>query len=78
MKKFEERLARLEELGEEIKKTDIPLENAIQLFEEGIHLARGMEKELDKIEGKIHILMNQPTVPAEDSPELDLFSGQDE
>lgn len=43
------------------------------MFEEGITLAKGMEKELDKIEGKIQQLMNQPTLPQE-KVELDLFS----
>ena len=53
MKNFEQRLQRLEELGSEIKKSDIKLEDALKMFEEGITLAKGMEKELDKIEGKI-------------------------
>ena len=45
MKNFEQRLERLEQLGTEIKKTDIKLEDALKLFEEGITLAKGMEKE---------------------------------
>ena len=73
MKNFEQRLQRLEELGNEIKKSDIKLEDALKMFEEGITLAKGMEKELDKIEGKIQQLMNQPTLPQE-KVELDLFS----
>ncbi|MFI3257780.1 MAG: exodeoxyribonuclease VII small subunit [Spirochaetales bacterium] len=74
MKNFEERLERLEKLGNDIKSTDVKLEDALKIFEEGIVLAKGMEKELDKIEGKIHKLMNQPTV-ASDKPEIDLFTG---
>ena len=73
MKNFEQRLERLEQLGTEIKKTDIKLEDALQLFEEGITLAKGMEKELDKIEGKIQQLINRPT-EIDEKPELDLFS----
>ena len=73
MKNFEQRLQRLEELGSEIKKSDIKLEDALKMFEEGITLAKGMEKELDKIEGKIQQLMNRPTLPQE-KVELDLFS----
>ena len=57
-KSFEERLERLEELGEEIRRTDIPLDDAIKAFEEGIKLARALEKELEKIESRIEILMN--------------------
>ena len=36
-----------------------------------------MEKEIDKIEGKIQILMNQPAPVSDDTPELDLFSDAD-
>ena len=73
MKNFEQRLERLEQLGTEIKKTDIKLEDALKLFEEGITLAKGMEKELDKIEGKIQQIINRPT-EIDEKPELDLFS----
>lgn len=73
MKNFEQRLERLEQLGTEIKKPDIKLEDALKLFEEGITLAKGMEKELNKIEGKIQQLINRPT-EIDEKPELDLFS----
>lgn len=76
MKKFEERLERLEELSDAIKDPDLALEEALAFFEEGIKLAKNLEKDLDKIEGKIQILMNQPA-SAEDKPELDLFAEQD-
>ena len=79
MKNFEEKLERLEKISSDIKKSDVTLEEALKYFEEGINLARTMEKELDKIEGKIQILMNQPEVDSKDTsrqtPELDLFSG---
>ena len=76
MKRFEERLERLEEISEKIR-SDIPIEEALGLFEEGIRLAKGLEKDLDKIEGKIEILINQPEKPDE-KPELGLFSGLDD
>jgi len=56
-KSFEEKLERLEELGDEIKKSDIPLDDAIKAFEEGIKLARALEKDLENIESRIEILM---------------------
>lgn len=77
MKNFEEKLEQLEKLSSDIKKPDISLEEALSLFEEGIKLSRGMEKELDKIEGKISILMNNPVPENKDVPELDLFSSLD-
>jgi exodeoxyribonuclease VII small subunit len=75
-KTFEERLERLEELGEEIRKNDIPLDDALKAFEEGIKLARALEKDLEKIEGRIETLMNSPDANADESPELELFDGQ--
>ena len=73
MESFEKRLERLEKLNNSIKKSDLPMEDALKLFEEGIKLAKSMEKDLDKIESRIQILMNQP-VSVQDKPELDLFS----
>jgi exodeoxyribonuclease VII small subunit len=72
MKKFEERLERLEELSEEIRNPELALEDALACFEEGIKLAKTLEKDLDRIEGKIQILMNQPAA-ADEKPELELF-----
>jgi len=73
IKNFEERLERLEVLGEQIRKTDIPLDEAIKAFEEGIKLARALEKDLEKIESRIEILMNNTEVSEHESPELELF-----
>lgn len=72
MKSFEERLARLEELNAKITEGNIPLEEAVTLFEEGIKLAKGLEKDLAKVERKIEILVNQPESPHEE-PALELF-----
>ena len=77
MKNFEERLERLELLGEQIRKTDIPLDEALKAFEEGIKLARTLEKDLEKIDSRIEILMNSAEAPADDSPELELFAMED-
>ena len=62
MTNFEEKLKRLEELSASIKKSDISLEDALKDFEEGIKLAKSMEKSLDEMESKIQILMNNPDI----------------
>jgi len=72
-KTFEERLQRLEALGDEIRKSDIPLDEAIKAFEEGIILARNLEKDLEKIESRIEILMNSDEASSDEAPELGLF-----
>ena len=71
---FEEKLEKLEQLSGDIKRSDISLEDALKDFEEGIKLASGMEKELDEIEGKIQILMNEPhPMEKANPPDFDLF-----
>jgi len=74
MKSFEDQLARLEKLGEQIKKTDIPLDEALAAFEEGIRLAKTLEKSLEKIENRIEILMNSTEASIDESPDLELFN----
>jgi exodeoxyribonuclease VII small subunit len=76
-KTFEERLERLEMLGEQIRKPDIPLDEALSSFEEGIKLARALEKDLEKIESRVEILMSGSEIKAEESPELGLFDSEE-
>ncbi|MCL2721656.1 MAG: exodeoxyribonuclease VII small subunit [Treponema sp.] len=76
MKNFEERLTRLETLGDQIRKTDIPLDEALKAFEEGIRLARTLENDLEKIENRIEILMNNADAPIDESPDLELFNAE--
>jgi len=77
MKNFEERLTTLENLNEKMKEGSIPLDEAVQLFEEGIKLAKSLEKDLSKIERKVEILVNKPEDSTE-KPNLELFEGVDE
>lgn len=58
MKNFEERLARLEKISEKIQDTNLPLEDAFGLFEEGMKLASSLEKDVEKLEGNVQILIN--------------------
>ena len=69
MKTFEENIARLEELSEKIRNPEIGIEDALSTFEEGIKLAKTLESEIEKIEGKIQILMNSPLDEKEDKNE---------
>ena len=73
MKNFEERLKRLEDIVEKIRSNDVPIENAISMFEEGMKISKTLEKDIEKMEGKVNILMNQP-LEADEKPELELFS----
>ncbi len=72
MKSFEENLKRLEELAEKLKSGEIPIEEAMAIFEEGISIAKKLEKELSKYERKIEILINNPEKEKEE-PKFELF-----
>ncbi len=76
MKTFEERLERLENLNTTMREGNLPLDEAVSLFEEGIKLAKSLEKDLNKIERKVEILVNKPETP-EESPNLELFDKPD-
>jgi exodeoxyribonuclease VII small subunit len=73
MKNFEERLVRLESLAETIKKSDVPLDEALKAFEEGVKLARGIEKDLTDAELRIEKITNGPEDTARDAPVTSLF-----
>jgi exodeoxyribonuclease VII small subunit len=57
--KFEECLKRLEEIVEQLEKGDIPLEQSLALFEEGMKLSHSCRGELEAAEGKVEILLKQ-------------------
>ena len=77
MKDFESRLERLEFLAERIRDQDVPLEEAIKVFEEGMKLSKGLKKELEKMQGKVETLLNGPD-DASGAPEVTLFSADGE
>jgi exodeoxyribonuclease VII small subunit len=57
--KFEECLQRLEQIVTELERGDLPLEDALKLFEEGIQLSNSCRQELESAEGKVEILLKQ-------------------
>lgn len=59
MPKFEESLERLEKIVDELEKGNVPLEQALKLFEEGMRLSSSCRKELEEAEGKVEILLKQ-------------------
>jgi len=56
-KKFEQALARLEEIVESLERGDLPLEESLKEFEEGIGLSRFCAKKLDEAQEKVEILL---------------------
>ena len=55
--KFEEGLKRLEAIVERLEQGDLPLEESLAAFEEGIKLARLLSKKLSEAEKRVEILL---------------------
>ncbi len=56
---FEKKLNRLEEIVAKMEGGDIPLEDSLKLFEEGVKLSRTCQTELDEAEQKVELLLGQ-------------------
>ena len=59
MPKFEECLDRLEKIVDELEKGDVPLDRALELFDEGMKLSGSCRRELEEAEGKVEILLKR-------------------
>ena len=53
---FESLLEQLEHLVEKLEKGELPLEQALKLFEEGIELTRSCHERLDQADERIAVL----------------------
>jgi exodeoxyribonuclease VII small subunit len=56
---FEKRLTDLESVVERLEQGDLPLEESVRLFEEGMKLSQSCKLELDSAEGRIQVLIEQ-------------------
>ncbi len=55
--KFEEGLKKLEAIVERLEQGDLPLEESLAAFEEGIKLARLLSKKLSEAERRVEVLL---------------------
>ena len=55
--KFEDALSKLESIVEKLEQGELPLEESLAAFEEGIRLSRICSKRLDEAEKKIEVLI---------------------
>lgn len=82
--KFEEALKKLEKIVSRLEEGEIPLEESLKLFEEGIRLSRFCNQKLDEAEKKVEILMKgkngvlrpEPFEPSQNNSESS-SSGED-
>ncbi len=59
MATFEESLKQLETIVGQLERGDLPLEDSIRMFEEGMRLSSQCKQELDSAESKVQILLKQ-------------------
>jgi exodeoxyribonuclease VII small subunit len=59
MPTFEQSLKKLEIIVEQLEKGDLPLEDSLKLFEQGVDLSAVCKKELDEAESKVQTLIKQ-------------------
>ncbi|MBN9616223.1 MAG: exodeoxyribonuclease VII small subunit [Acidobacteriales bacterium 59-55] len=59
MATFEEQLTALEQVVEKLERGDLPLDESVRLFEEGVTLSNACKKELEEAEGRIQVLVER-------------------
>lgn len=57
--KFEQAMARLEAIVGELEKGDLPLDESLKIFEEGIRLSKNCLKILEDAERKVEVLVQE-------------------
>ena len=56
---FEHSLARLEEIVRKLESANLPLDDAMKFFEEGMQLSRDCQKQLEQAEARVEILLKK-------------------
>jgi len=75
--RFEDALSKLEKIVAKLEEGDVPLEDSLKLFEEGIRLSRLCNQKLDEAEKKVEILLkNKEGVLKPQSFDPSVNSGQ--
>ena len=71
---FEKAFQQLEKIVQRLESEELPLDESLQLFEEGIRLSRFCNQKLEEVEKKIELILadakGQPRVEAFEEEEL--------
>ena len=65
---FEEDMRRLEEINARLKDPGTTLEKAVELYEEGSELRKGLEKKLEDISRRIELVTSKEGEPMQTAP----------
>ena len=55
---FEEQLAELERIVEQLERGDLTLEQSVSLFERGVHLSNACKSQVSNAESRIQVLLD--------------------
>ena len=58
---FETDVSRIEDIAQKLNASDITLEQSLALFEEGMRLAKELEKALEEAKRKVEIVLGEET-----------------
>jgi exodeoxyribonuclease VII small subunit len=61
---FEEALRGIERIVEKLEKGDLPLEEAMDAFSEGVRLVKQCQKKLEEAEAKVQVLLDDQQTEA--------------
>jgi exodeoxyribonuclease VII small subunit len=69
---FEQALLQLEQIVQKLEKGELPLEDSLRLYEDGIRLSRVCHGKLEEAEGRIEVLLKdargEPVLDASGRP----------
>lgn len=68
---FEQALRQLEERVQKLESGDLPLDDALRLFEEGVSLVRQCHERLDAADARIQVLSRGPDGTPREGPSQD-------
>jgi exodeoxyribonuclease VII small subunit len=71
---FEKSFQQLEAIVKRLEAEELPLDEALQLFEEGIRLSRFCNQKLEEVEKKIELIL----ADAKGQPRIEPFEPEDE
>jgi exodeoxyribonuclease VII small subunit len=72
-KNFEAALAALEKIVRELERGDLPLEESLKLFEQGVKLSRECQERLNQAERRVEVLLRD----TEGRPVLSAFDDEE-
>jgi len=74
---FESALAQLESLVARMEDGDLPLEQSLSAYQQGVALARVCQSLLDEAEERVKVLQGEVLVPYQDHPSAEDENGVD-